>query len=136
MTPLTGGRPAGFTLLEVLIVLVIMTVMAGLAVPGYISSVEKSRKLEALQVLGAIRASEQRYFTGRGTYTGTIADLDFDPTVVAGGVTVHYTYAIVSAGPTFSATALRNGVDYSPNSGCGVNYFVAIDETGAVFSNC
>ena len=113
----------GFTLLEILIVLVILGVIAGLAIPAYQSSVEKSRSQEALQTLGAIRESMIRYFALNNAYTnatlcgGGVNDLDYCPTTNAGGQTVHFTYLITAqAQPTFTLTATRNGVDGGDNA--------------------
>ena len=133
---MTVKKAQGFTLLEVLIVLVIVAVMAGLAVPGYISTVEKSRKQEALATLGAIRSSEQRFFATGGAYTAVIASLDFDPTVVAGGVVAHYTYGIAGGGAAFTATATRNAADFSASSGCPAAYTVTINQAGTVVAGC
>jgi len=71
----------GFTLMEVLIVVIVLAVLAGLAVPMYSSSVEKSRKAEALATLAALRQSEIRFFAQNNTYTNNLAQLDFDSEV-------------------------------------------------------
>lgn len=119
----------GFTLMEVLIVIVILGVLAGLAVPMYQASVEKSRKAEALATLGALRQSEIRYFATSGSYTATLGQLDFDPNATAGGQTIHFTYAVaVTGGGTgFTATATRNAVD----GGDGTST-VTINQAGTV----
>ena len=110
----------GFTLLEILIVLVILGVIAGLAIPAYQGSVEKSRSQEALQTLGAIRESLLRYFALNNTYANAsycpVAAnqnaLDYCDTTNNGGQNVHFTYAISNTGPNgFTATATRNAVD-------------------------
>lgn len=121
----------GFTLMEVLIVVVVLAVLAGLAVPMYTSSVEKSRKAEALAALGALRQSEIRYFAQYSAYTNNIALLDFDPNATAGGQTVHFTYAITAAaGATFTATATRNATDLP--AGIPPNRTVTINQAGVV----
>ncbi len=102
----------GFTLLEVLIVLIVLGVIAGLAIPVYTAQVEKSRKVEALQVLGAIRASEVRYFSEKGSYSATGLDFDFSAGALGAGTqTLHFTYGVASTGATFTATATRNATD-------------------------
>ena len=129
------NKSKGFTLLEVLIVLVILAVLAGLAVPAYTSAVEKSRKEEALQSLGAVRSSQQRYFAGRNEYSSNFAGLDFDPTLAVTGNTAHYTYALSGGGAsssTYTATATRNGVDRP--SGIGA-YTVTIVQDGTIASS-
>jgi len=106
-----GSR--GFTLIEILIVVIIIAVLAGLAVPMFQGTVEKSRKAEALSVLSALRHSEMRYFAANNTYTTNMALLDYNPTVAdTSGQTVHFAYTV----PTGTAVALvcratRNAVD-------------------------
>ncbi len=121
----------GFTLMEVLIVVVVLAVLAGLAVPMYTASVEKSRKAEALAALGALRQSELRFFAQTGAYTNAIANLDFDPASVAGGQTLHFTYAVATpSAVTFTATATRNATDLP--AGAPANRTVTITQAGVV----
>lgn len=122
----------GFTLLEILIVLVILAVLAGLAVPAYISSVEKSRKQEAISALTGVRGAQQRFYGINSTYANTFAQLDFDPTLAVVGNTVHFTYANpVVAGATWTCVATRNATDRP----AGVPaYTVTINEVGTITS--
>lgn len=122
----------GFTLLEILIVLVIIAVLAGLAVPAYTTAVEKSRKQEAYTTLGAVRGAQMRYFAGRNAFTAAYVDLDFDPTLAVTGNVVHYTYpAMGGGGATFTATATRNAVD---RPAAVAAYVVTIIQDGTITS--
>ncbi len=119
----------GFTLIEVLIVVIIIAVLAGLAVPMFRGTVEKSRKTEAEGVLSATRHSELRYFAANNTYTTTVASLDYNPTAAdTSGQTVHFTYTIPTGGATtLTVTATRNTVD----GGDGTST-VSINQAGVV----
>ena len=64
------GESKGFTLMEVLIVIVILGVIAGLAIPSYTDQMEKSRAEEARAALYAIYTAEKIYFASRGTFWG------------------------------------------------------------------
>ena len=121
MVPVRNDK--GFTLLELLIVIVILGVLAGLAIPAYQGSVEKARSQEALASLGAARESALRFFALNGSYTApaticfsSIAGcapagaLDFDPNPVSGGATPIFSYAIGGVGAAaFTITATRLG---------------------------
>ena len=55
-----NGRK-GFTLLELLMVVIIIAILASIALPQYLRVAERSRATEALQMLSAIRQSQFRY---------------------------------------------------------------------------
>ena len=53
---------AGFTLVELMVVLVIASVLVAIALPSYISSARKSRRTEAKTALVDLAGREERYF--------------------------------------------------------------------------
>ena len=55
-------KERGFTLLEVLIVVIIIGILASIALPQYINTLEKARSAEALTGLGSLRSSMDRYW--------------------------------------------------------------------------
>lgn len=67
----------GFTLLEVMIVVIIIGVLAALALPNYIAALEKGRSGEAATNVGAIRTAIDRYWYQNGTCP-LITDLDIE----------------------------------------------------------
>lgn len=68
----------GFTLLELLMVVIIIAILAAIALPQYLRVAERSRASEALTVLAAIRSSELRYRADKTVYTGVLGELDID----------------------------------------------------------
>ena len=71
----------GFTLIEMLVVVLIIGVLAAIAVPQYEASIEKSRVAEALVMMKSISDAEQRYFQANPNDTtvtkqSQIADVD------------------------------------------------------------
>lgn len=81
-------------MLEILMVVIIIAILAAIALPQYLDTVERSRGAEALTNLSAIRQSELRYKaeSPTGVYTGVMGDLDITPTTSAAwtayGITV------------------------------------------------
>jgi len=59
-------RAAGFSLVELMIVIVIIGVLAAIAVPIYSSSVQKAKRSEADAALGSIRKELQAYYGEHG----------------------------------------------------------------------
>jgi type IV pilus assembly protein PilE len=61
-------RSRGFTLLEVMIACAIVAILAAIAYPSYVSSVQKSRRAEAKAALLGVASQLERYTTEKGTY--------------------------------------------------------------------
>lgn len=68
----------GFTLIEMLVVVLIVGILAAVALPQYFKAVEKSRSTEALSVLGSIAAAQERYrlASSANTYATTFSQFD------------------------------------------------------------
>lgn len=64
----------GFTLLELIIVIIIIGVLATLGITQYSRAIEKGRSAEAKSILGSLRSQQTAYYQDKGTY-GSIADL-------------------------------------------------------------
>jgi type IV pilus assembly protein PilE len=61
-------RSRGFTLLEMVIACAIIAILASIAYPSYINSVQKSRRAEATASLLGIASQMERWSTEKGTY--------------------------------------------------------------------
>ena len=70
------SRKAGFTLVELAVVIVIIGVLAAFGVPRFIKSVERSKASEAFEYLASVRTSQERYQAQYGTYATNVTDLD------------------------------------------------------------
>ena len=71
----------GFTLLELLMVVIIIAILAAIALPQFFRAVERSRTAQVMQLMASIRGSEQRFKAqdpGQ-VYTKVMTDLDISP---------------------------------------------------------
>jgi type IV pilus assembly protein PilA len=92
----------GFTLIELMIVVVIIGILAALAIPRFMQATTKSKQSEAKQILKQIYTMERAYRQEEGVYTLNLGDLGVDIMADA-----RYAYTVTSADLTnsFLATA-------------------------------
>lgn len=67
-------RDAGFTLIELMIVVAILAIIAGIAIPVYEGYVSTSRNVEAFNNMSSLRLAEQEYYLENNQYVGGTYD--------------------------------------------------------------
>jgi type IV pilus assembly protein PilE len=151
----TGIRIAGFTLVELMIVVLVAAILFSIAVPTYQSQVRKSRRTDAKTALLDLAAREEKYLSLNNAYTATATNLGYTsfPQVVGGG---YYTINVCVSTPgnagTMSASVVAcpgaatttavpayivsatpvAGMSQANDSSC--QYF-AVDSTGAQYAS-
>ena len=101
--PSTRKRFHGFSLMEVMIVVVIIGILVALAYPNLEKYLKRARQTEAKTNLSAIFTAQKIYFTLHQSYTKDINEIDLS---LAQGL---YTYTIQEASTsTFKAQAEGN----------------------------
>jgi type IV pilus assembly protein PilE len=121
---------SGFTLLELVIVVVIVGVLAMIAYPSYQDQLRKSRRASAQSYLMDLAQRQQRYLLDARVYAGAEATLN--PAGTPGDVSPFYTIAIdntkaldpAAPAPAFTITATAVGSQV-------VDGNLAIDNQGA-----
>lgn len=117
-----SGRK-GFTLIELMIVVVIIGILAALAIPRFFQATTKTRQSEAKLILKQICTNQMlyraanplnQYYTSgaTGSSTNQNAFAAIDVSIPANAV---YSYTIVAAGNDFTATATANLDDDATN---------------------
>ncbi|MBU3911930.1 MAG: prepilin-type N-terminal cleavage/methylation domain-containing protein [Candidatus Omnitrophica bacterium] len=113
----------GFTLVEVLIVVIIIGILAAIGVPQFANSIEKAKGGEARAGLGHLQTGEKVYFAENEYYTTTPADLD---------ITLSQRFWAFSistpTSTTYTATATRSG-------GTRAGQTITMDSVGTVAGN-
>lgn len=117
----------GFTLLEILIVVVILGILASLAIPRYQVSVEKAKGSEAVANINILRGAELRYYTEYDWETNVLTDLDVESP--QSNPRRYFNYSIqrgaILDDANFTITATRaGGMLYN-------GYTIIIDQDGA-----
>ena len=62
----------GFSLIEVVVAMVIVSILASIAYPSYVSQLRKSRRAEATTELVSLAQAQERFFSRFRTYTSVV----------------------------------------------------------------
>jgi len=127
-TTQAGNRPktlsrrtssAGFTLVELMVTVAVVTILGTIATVAYTSQVQQSRRTDARSALLDLAGREEKLFSTTNAYSATPSDLGYAPVGTPFPVSVgsgYYTVSVVTPDPaqggaaaTYSVTATAVG---------------------------
>jgi type IV pilus assembly protein PilE len=125
----------GYTLIEVLVTIVILSILAGIAIPAYTAQVRKSRRTDARTAVLDIAGREERLFSTTNSYSTTPSDIGYGAAAATFPMPVgdggYYSVSVTTAaGPpaTFTVTATPvSGKGQDKDAQCAS---FAVDQTG------
>ena len=130
------NKLAGFTLLEIIIVVIIIGVLASIALPNYNRTVERSRLAEAVNTLKIIKDAQSRYAAQTGDYAGSLTNLgNLDLNVTSSGKFFTFNVGLGSGanpddgGDEVIGNATRNSLA-SGAGGYSAGYEIQVKESG------
>lgn len=127
----------GFTLIEMLIVVVIVAILAAISVPIYVEYVKTARASDAKTTINAIWQAAQVYYQDKGEWPATVEDLENEKYLeMARSTKLQWTFQIVGAPPQqVSATSTEqmkggsgHSVIYNIEDGTWTGYGMPTDE--------
>ncbi|MCH9690659.1 MAG: type IV pilin protein [Gammaproteobacteria bacterium] len=102
-------KQQGFTLIEMLIVIVVIAILASIALPAYRSQVISANRADAQGALMNLAQAMERYYTQNGNYDGTHANgvpTIFPAEVPIDGTNKSYTLKVITSGTPATAYTL------------------------------
>lgn len=121
MRPITATAPrrrnAGFTLVELMIAVVVLSILIAVALPSFLDSMRKGRRSEAFAALSAMQQAQERYRGSNPSYA-TLSEL-------------------ATASPSSVVSPTRPGGYYtlSVSSPSSTSYIVTADGSGSSQAN-
>lgn len=137
------SRTQAFTLIELLIVITVIGIVAGIAIPTYHSSMRKANEAAAVTTLNAIKVAQAKYVVDHQSHYGTFRELfeegyldkrfNYDQPHIRG-----YVFTI-SLGPKTEREAATFAVNADPEQSQGItatgrNFYYTDPENGICFS--
>lgn len=86
----------GFTLIEVMIVVVILGALLMVALPAFQSQLQKGRRADAMQALQFVAGRQEQFMLDRSTYTADLTQLNLDDPYIS--LEEHYDVTAAAGG--------------------------------------
>ena len=103
----------GFTLVELLVVVVIIAILAAIAIPLYTNYLQRARRADAKTALEQVRAAQEMWRAEKGVYSLDRTELQTTMSAPDTNISKYYTWAFTATGAaawTAQATALGGQV--------------------------
>jgi type IV pilus assembly protein PilE len=116
--PRAEQRARGFTLVELMITVVILTILLSIAVPLYLHQIRESRRTDARSALLDLASREERYYATNNVYTNSASALGYTtwPQTVGSG---YYQIASPTIVPATGAAPASFSLTATPVAGAG-----------------
>lgn len=118
-------RQNGFTLIELMVVVMIIAILTAVALPSYRKYVVRTHRTDAQRALLDLATRQERYFYSHNTYATSLADLGASATVEGGYYSI--TSPIVASATDYTIVATAIGTQATNDTQCRA---LSIDRAG------
>lgn len=124
---INSRKQSGFTFIELMIVVAVLTIIAAIAIPSYRSHVVKSNRAAAEAFILSVANKQEQYMLDARSYASSLSALNMTaPSDVSKNYTVSITN-VASAPPTYTIVATPSGAQAAADAICGS---VSVDQDG------
>lgn len=128
----TFKTQSGFTLIELMIVVVILGIIAAVALPSYRESVVATRRSDGMILMNQILQAQERYFVNNMTYSADLTDLGY---TTAGNIESEKGFYRVSAAACGGGITECVNITAVPQDGQAVDGNLTINSQGLKTGN-
>lgn len=128
----------GFSMIELMIVMVIAAILASIAVPSYQNFVTRTKRAQAKSLLLQVADKQEQFFLDNKRYAATMTDLGYsanpfyidnsgDPQASSSTDSIYKIEFSATTNTTYTAAAVPQKAQASNDSGCGT---LSLSNTG------
>lgn len=134
MTEKMNRKKAGFTLVELMVVAIIVAILAAVAIPLMSGNKKRAAATEAQAAISSIWTAERMYYADKGAYVSAPSPVDttlpgINANDLMGKYFDHSSYSVVATATTLTITANQAAVKSDGISGTVVLTVTIADNT-------
>lgn len=127
----------GFTMIELMIVVIVMGVLAAVALPTFLESIRKGRRSEAFAAIATVQQAQERWRSNNPQYASSVGSLVIASPTRPGG---YYSLAVSpvagSEGVSYTVTAEAVAGTSQANDGDCAKLGARVERGNVTYASC